>query len=368
MKNIPFLSFQKRNNDVKLKLLSEFEEFLDSGWYVLGDRLSSFEEKYANYMGSKYCVGVSTGLDAIRLGLESLGIGVGDEVIVPSNTYIATVLAVTSRGAKPILIEPNIQTYNIDVGRIEEKITSKTKAIIPVHLFGQPCEMNKIMDLASKYGLYIVEDNAQAQGAKCGAQYTGTFGNVNAVSFYPGKNLGALGESGAVTTDDPLVYEKVRALRNYGSIEKYRNKYRGYNNRMDELQSGILSIMLDHLSEWNTERKGIAQRYSLLLEKASEVVLPVVSENVSSVWHQYVIRVSKRDELKEFLLSKGIGTLIHYPIPPHLQECYKELGYARGDFPIAEELARTSLSLPIYPGLRDCDVEFIAECILDYSN
>jgi len=368
LKNIPFLDFTKRNADVKNEVLKSFEEFFDSGWYVLGKRLSDFENEYATYMNIDYCVGVSNGLDALKLSLEALGIGQNDEVIVPSNTYIATVLAVTSVGAIPIFVEPNIKTYNIDSSKIVEKLSKKTKAILPVHLYGQSCEMDEIMKIADHYNLYVVEDNAQAQGALYREQHTGTFGHVNAVSFYPGKNLGALGEAGAITTTDAHIANKIKALRNYGSEQKYVNKYKGNNNRMDELQGAILSNMLKHLDNWNNERRSIAKMYTDGLLNIKNIILPSEASNTTSVWHQYVIRTSKRDELQNVLLANGIVTMIHYPIPPHLQECYRYLGYKVGDFPLAEELASTSLSLPIYPGLKPKDITYIIEQIRKFSN
>ena len=368
MNSIPFLDFSKRNADVKAKIIDAFEDFFDSGWYVLGERLSNFESQYALYMKSQYCVGVSTGLDALKLSLEALGVGAGDEVIVPSNTYIATVLAVTSLGATPIFVEPNIETYNIDCNEIIKSISPNTRAIIPVHLYGQSCEMNNIMSIALQHNLYVVEDNAQAQGAQFKGKYTGSFGHVNAVSFYPGKNLGALGEAGAITTDDEVISKKVKALRNYGSEQKYINKYRGHNNRMDELQGAVLSVMLEHLKGWNIERSEIAEAYSRELSGIDNIILPQICENATSVWHQFVIRTSERDELQDYLADNGVGTLIHYPIPPHLQECYKELGYKKGDFPIAEELASTSLSLPIYPGLSMKKVGHITKLLRDFGN
>ena len=343
--------------------MQSFSDFFESKWYVLGARLTDFEVAYAKYSNTHYAVGVSNGLDALKLSLEVVDVGPGDEVIVPSNTYIATVLAVTSVGATPVFVEPDVRTYNIAPTKIEAAITDKTKAIIPVHLYGQPCDMTAIMIIAKKHNLKVVEDNAQSQGAKVGSQLTGSFGHANAVSFYPGKNLGALGEAGAVTTDSEHIAAKVKALRNYGSEKKYVNKYKGYNYRMDELQAAMLSVMLSRLDDWNAERAKIADHYYSRLQKIDGLILPYILPQVHSVWHQFLVRTEQRDELQGHLKSHGVGTIIHYPIPPHLQECYAELGYKKGDFPIAEELAQTAVSLPIYPGLSNSDVDYVCDVI-----
>ena len=306
---------------------------------------------------------MSNGLDALRLSLEALDIGAGDDVIVPSNTYIATVLAVTAVGANPIFVEPDEETFNIDASKIEDAITANTKCIMPVHLYGQPCIMDEIIRIANAKNLYVVEDNAQSQGATFKAKKTGSFGHINAVSFYPGKNLGALGEAGAITTDDEVLSEKVKALRNYGSKKKYVNEYIGHNNRMDEIQGAFLSVMMRYLDKWNSERRTIAKMYSYQLNNISELILPRIDARAESVWHQYVVRTDKRNELQEYLKQKGIGTLIHYPIPPHRQKCYAHLGYKKGDFPIAEKMADTALSLPIYPGLQQNQINYITKSI-----
>ena len=299
---------------------------------------------------------MSNGLDALILSLKTLGIGPGDEVIVPSNTYVATALAVTHVGAKPIFVEPNIETYNIDPERIEAAISNKIKAIMPVHLYGQAAEMTAIMEIASKHGLFVVEDNAQAQGAQHKGQKTGTFGHCNGTSFYPGKNLGALGDAGAVSTNDSELAHKVKVLSNYGSQKKYYNEVVGHNNRLDEMQAAFLRVKLPHLDEWTAQRQAIASAYLEGLRGVGDLILPLTHPDSTHVYHLFVVRTSRRDELAQYLSEHGIGTLIHYPVPPHLQECYKDLGYKRGDFPIAEEIADTALSLPIWPGMENQNV------------
>ena len=350
---IPFLSFEPTNKVIKQDILSTFEDFFDSSWYVLGGRLKTFESEYAAFNCVDNCIGISNGLDALHLSLKACGIGNGDEVIVPSNTYIATVLAVSYVGATPILVEPNINTFNIDTTKIEAAITKKTKAIMPVHLYGQACEMKKIMDIAEKFKLFVIEDNAQSQGAKYNGKITGSWGNVNATSFYPGKNLGALGDAGAVTTNDENLAQKVRVLRNYGSQKKYYNELIGYNMRLDELQAAILSIKLKKLKAWTNQRREIASLYNEALGDLNEICIPQIASGASHVYHLYVIRTKLRDKLQSHLTQNGIGTMIHYPIPPHLQDAYKHLGYTKGDFPIAEEIANSCLSLPIWPGMTE---------------
>jgi dTDP-4-amino-4,6-dideoxygalactose transaminase len=337
-----------------------------SKWYVLGNEVKNFEEQYSIYNHTKYTIGVANGLDALHLSLLALGIKEGDEVIVPSNTYIATVLAVSYTGATPIFVEPNIQTYNIDPDKIEEKITSKTKAIMPVHLYGQACEMDKIVAIAHQHNLYIVEDNAQAHGAEFNGKITGSFGNINATSFYPGKNLGALGDAGAITTDSEELYKKCLSLRNYGSQKKYYNEVIGYNSRLDELQAAILKVKLNYMPNWTDERKQIGAWYNDGLKGIKNIVLPAVTAGSTHAYHLYTIRTTQRDDLQKYLTEKGIGTLIHYPVPPHLQEAYVSLGYKKGDFPIAEEIANTTLSLPLFVGMGKNQVDQVCECIRDF--
>jgi dTDP-4-amino-4,6-dideoxygalactose transaminase len=364
--NVPFLKFEKMQIDLGTSMQNALQEVLDSQWYVMGKKLSLFEEAYANFNKTKYCVGVANGLDALILSLRVLNIKEGDEVIVPSNTYIASWLAVSGVGATPIPVEPNKFTYNIDCDFIENKITNKTKAIMPVHLYGQACNMTTITEIAKKYKLHIIEDNAQSQGAMCNGKLTGSFGSCNATSFYPGKNLGALGDAGGVTTDNEEFYTQLKILRNYGSEKKYFNVTKGINSRLDELQAAFLLCKLPLLNTWNQERNIISQKYNQRLRNVADLILPEIAKNCSSVFHLYVIRSKQRDKLQRHLSNKDIGTLIHYPVPPHLQEAYKELNYKKGDFPIAEHIAETALSLPIYPGISNNEIDWICESIKNF--
>jgi dTDP-4-amino-4,6-dideoxygalactose transaminase len=363
---IPFLKFQPMNHEIKAQIGKAFEDFFDSGWYILGDRVKQFEQEYAAFSHTTHAIGVSNGLDAIHLSLAALGIGEGDEVIIPSNTYIATLLAVAYVGAKPVLVEPDILTYNINPLLIEAAITRQTKAIIPVHLYGQSCDMAQIMAIADKHQLYVIEDNAQSHGSSWAGKLTGSWGHANATSFYPGKNLGALGDAGAVTTNDDQIAEKIRALRNYGSHKKYYNEYLGYNKRLDECQAAFLSIKLRHLLNWNLERKELASTYHQLLSGIGDLILPHQAVEADHVYHLYVIRTSRRDELQQYLSENNIDTLIHYPIPPHLQEACKYLNKKNGDYPIAEKLATTSLSLPLWVGMQKNEIEFVADHIKQF--
>ncbi len=358
---IPFLSFESVNKDVKPELLASFEQFFDNAWYILGEKVKQFEQEYAVYNQVKHCVGVSNGLDALHLSLKALNIGEDDEVIVPSNTYIATVLAISYVGAKPVLVEPRKDTYNINPDIIEAAITSKTKAIMPVHLYGQCCEMDAIMDIAEKHDLFVIEDNAQSQGSSFNGKLAGSFGHSNGTSFYPGKNLGALGDAGAVTTNDEAVADKIKVLRNYGSQKKYYNEVIGHNMRLDELQAAVLSVKLKCLTDWTKQRQQIAGWYNEALKGIGDLVLPAIAPGASHVYHLYIIRTDKRDELQKHLSENGIGTLIHYPVPPHLQEAYSHLGFKRGDFPIAEKIADTCLSLPMWPGMKQTEIEQVKE-------
>jgi dTDP-4-amino-4,6-dideoxygalactose transaminase len=363
---IPFLNFEPMHNEVHDELQKAFNSVLKSNWFVLGNYVKQFEAEYSKFNKISNVIGVSNGLDALHLSLLALGITKGDEVILPSNTYIATVLAVTYVGATPIFVEPNIETYNIDVDKIEEAITNRTKVIMPVHLYGQACNMDKIQEIAKKYNLFIVEDNAQSQGATFNDQLTGSFGNINGTSFYPGKNLGALGDAGAITTNDVDLANKIRVLRNYGSDRKYYNEIIGHNMRLDELQAAFLSVKLKQLPNWTTQRQEIASYYNQALKIVPEIILPKTAKHASHVYHLYVIRTQCRIELQQYLADQGIGTMIHYPVPPHLQNAYTHLGFKRGDFPIAEELADTMLSLPLWPGLTQSDVNYVANCIINF--
>ena len=360
---IPFLSFDKTNDIIRSEMSAAFNDVFESKWYILGDKVKQFENEYASYNEVKYCVGTSNGLDALHLSLKAAGVGSGDEVIVPSNTFIATLLAISYVGATPVLVEPDPATYNIDPVKIEAAITSRTKVIMPVHLYGQCCEMKEIMAVASKHNLFVIEDNAQAQGSSHFGKLAGSFGNINGTSFYPGKNLGALGDAGAITTNDEDLAKKITVLRNYGSEKKYHNEVVGYNMRLDELQAALLSVKLKYLATWTAERQQIADWYNAALSGVADIVLPVVANGATHVYHLYVVRVQRRNELQEYLQQNGIGTLIHYPVPPHLQQAYSHLGFKVGDFPIAEEIAKTCLSLPIWPGLKNQEVVFISEQI-----
>jgi dTDP-4-amino-4,6-dideoxygalactose transaminase len=348
---------------IRSEILNAFEAFYDGNYFILGKNVENFETEFATFCKSKYCVGVSNGLDALHICLKVLNIGKGDEVIVPSNTFIATVLAISYVGATPIFVEPSKSTFNIDPTKIEEKISKRTKAIVPVHLYGQACQMVEILEIAKKHKLFVIEDNAQAQGATCNGQITGSWGDINGTSFYPGKNLGALGDAGAITTNNEN-YEKIaKMFRNYGSEVKYHNEVVGFNHRLDELHATLLSIKLKKLNEWNVERQRVASWYFERLNSLDQVNLPFISPNSTHVFHLFVILSKCRNELMDYLKRQGIGTLIHYPIPPHLQKAYAHLGFDIGDFPISEEIANTCLSLPIYPGIKEVEVDYIAEKI-----
>jgi dTDP-4-amino-4,6-dideoxygalactose transaminase len=357
---IPFLNFTPMHNPIKQEIMETFEAFYDSNWYVLGDRVRQFEADYAQFNQTEYAVGISNGLDALHIALMALGIGKGDEVIVPSNTYIATALAVSYVGATPIFVEPNIETYNIDPNKIEAAINSKTKAIMPVHLYGQACEMEAIKAIATMHNLFIIEDNAQSQGASYNNIFTGAWGDINGTSFYPGKNLGALGDAGAITTNNKELAQKAMVLRNYGSQKKYYNEVIGHNMRLDECQAAMLSVKLKYLNTWTEERKQIANWYIEALNGIEKIILPKTAALATHVYHLFVIRTNKRDELQKHLNDNEIGTLIHYPIPPHLQQAYAHLGHGSGDFPLAEEIANTCLSLPMWPGMTKEMVEYIS--------
>jgi len=360
---IQFLNFEPMHSEIKSDVQLAFQKVYDSHWYIQGKELQEFEKLYSELNSVRHTVGVSNGLDALVLSLRVLGVGDGDEVIVPSNTYIATALAVSQVGATPVFVEPCIDTYNLNPVLIESAITSKTRAIMPVHLYGQACEMYAIVEIAQKHGLFIVEDNAQAHLSSFNGKLTGTFGHVNGTSFYPGKNLGALGDAGAITTDNEDLANRLRTLRNYGSAKKYFNDEIGYNNRLDELQAAFLSVKLKYVEQWTNERREIASWYNELLSDVEGLILPKCHEYADHVYHLYVIRSKNRIELQNFLLENGVQTMIHYPVPPHLQQAYNYLGYKPGDFPIAEEIADTCLSLPIWPGMKMSDVEYVATVI-----
>jgi dTDP-4-amino-4,6-dideoxygalactose transaminase len=363
---VPFLNLGATYQELRSDLDTAYQRVMDSGWYILGEEVDAFERAFADYCGVRHCVGVGNGLEALHLLVRAYGIGPGDEVIVPSNTYIATWLAVSQAGATPVPVEPDPRTFNLDPAAIERAITRKTKAILPVHLYGQPAEMEPIMSIASAHGLKVIEDVAQAQGALYQGRMTGALGDAAGFSFYPGKNLGAYGDAGAVTTNDDEIADRVRLLRNYGSRIKYQNEVQGYNSRLDPLQAAFLGVKLQRLAEWNNRRRAIAERYLAELEIA-DLILPHVPHVTEPVWHLFVIRHPRRDELQKYLAEQGVQTLIHYPIPPHLSDAYRENQWGRGTFPIAETLADTVLSLPIGPHLTPSEQMHVIDSLQRFA-
>ena len=347
---IPFLDLKAPHVELKEEISEAIDRVVSSGWYIMGPELDAFEAEYAAYCQAAHCVGLANGLDALHLALRAMDVGPGDEVIVPSNTYIATWLAVSQCGATPVPVEPVEATYNLDPALIEAAITPRTKVILPVHLYGQPADLDPILAIARKHGLRVLEDGAQAHGARYKGQRIGGHGDAVAWSFYPGKNLGALGDGGAVTTDDPALAERLRVLRNYGSRVKYVNEVQGWNSRLDPLQAAVLRVKLAHLDAWNARRAALAQVYLDGLRDTG-LVLPHVPEWAEPAWHLFVIRHPQRDALQQALADAGIGSLIHYPIPPHKQQAYAEAGYPADAFPLASQLATEVLSLPMGPQL-----------------
>lgn len=360
---IPFLSFEAQHQPIRDEILAAMARVYDQQWYILGEEVNSFEKEYAGFNQVRHTVGVSSGLDALMLALRAIGIGPGHEVIVPSNTYIATWLAVTQLGASIVPVEPDSATSNLDHTLLEGLITPRTKAIIPVHLYGQACQMSAIIKIAQEYGIHIVEDNAQAQGASYEGQPTGSFGIANATSFYPTKNLGALGDAGAVTTNDLAVADRIRILRNYGSRQKNAHEVMGYNARLDELQAAILRVKLQKLTAWTEQRQQIAAWYDNCLADISHLRLPYVAPGATHVYHLYVVHTPYRDALQKHLTSYGIGTVSHYPVPPYKQPAYTELNLQKSNYPIAADLANTCLSLPLWPGMNQHQVMAVAEAI-----
>jgi dTDP-3-amino-3,4,6-trideoxy-alpha-D-glucose transaminase len=360
---IPFLDMKAVYGELKPELDAAYLRVMESGWFVLGKEVEAFEAEYAAFCGTRHCVGVGNGLEALELVLRAWDLGPGDEVIVPSNTYIATWLAVTAVGATVVPVEPTPAGPNIDPDRIAAAITPRTRAIMPVHLYGEPADMDEIMALAGRHGLKVIEDVAQAQGARVRGRRTGALGHAGAHSFFPSKNIGAIGDGGAVTTDDPALAERLRTLRNYGSRVKYVNLERGYNSRLDELQAAFLRVKLPRLDAWNERRRAVAARYTDRLAGIAGLGLPRVPQWAEPAWHLYVVRTDRRPDLMKALERAGIGSLIHYPIPPHLQQAYADLGLPKGTFPLAEALAETVLSLPMGPHLPADAVDRVAAVV-----
>lgn len=353
---VPFLDLGAATQELEAPVREAVERVVRGGWYVLGEETAAFEREFAAFTGAGHAIGVGNGLDAIAMALQALGIGPGDEVIVPANTFIATWLAVARVGAHPVGVEPAEGQWNLDPARVETAITSRTRALVPVHLFGQPADLAELLTLARKHELVVVEDAAQAHGARYDGQRIGAHGDAAAWSFYPGKNLGAFGDGGAVTTNDPGVAARVRSLGNYGSSQKYVHDILGANSRLDEIQAAVLRIKLEHLDTWNARRQSIAQRYAEELAGIPGLRLPEVAPGREHVWHLYVVDHDSREGLQHHLASRGIQTLVHYPVPPHLSGAFASLGLAEGTFPIAERAARTHLSLPIGPHMSEASV------------
>ncbi|MDD3575816.1 DegT/DnrJ/EryC1/StrS aminotransferase family protein [Halothiobacillus sp.] len=362
MNSVPFLNLRVPYLELKNEIDAAVARVLDSGWYILGSEVEAFEAEYAAYCETDHAIGVANGLDALHLALLAMDVGAGDEVIVPSNTYIATWLAVSHCGATPVPVEPDETTYNIDPARIEAAITDRTKVILPVHLYGQPADLTPILEIARRHGLKVLEDAAQAHGARYKGKRIGGHGDAVAWSFYPGKNLGAMGDGGAVTTNDPEIADRIRVLRNYGSRVKYVNEVIGYNSRLDPIQAAVLRIKLKYLDSWNLRRKTIADHYLEELGKL-RCTLPSAPNRIKPVWHLFVIRHANRDKLQKKLTELGINTLIHYPIPPHKQAAYSAMKFRQTDFPVASRLANELLSLPIGPHLSLSELEKTTQCV-----
>lgn len=360
---IKFLDLKKINNRYREEIASRIKDILDKGWYLQGEENENFTKNFANFCGTKFALGVANGLDALNLIIKAYGFGNGDEIIVPANTYIATILAISENGCIPILVEPDIKTYNINPDSIEEKITSKTKAIMVVHLYGQAVQMEKIWKIAKKYNLKIIEDSAQAHGAIYQENRTGNLGDASGFSFYPGKNLGCMGDGGAVTTNDEELFNKIKAIANYGSDRKYHHIYKGVNSRLDEIQAAVLDVKLNHLDSDNNKRRKISKYYRENI-KNSKIILPETYDEKSHVWHIFAVRTHNRDEFQKYLTERGIQTIIHYPTPPHKQGAYKE--WNNLSFTITEEIHNTILSLPISPVMTDSEIEKVVEVVNEY--
>ncbi len=357
---IKFLDLERVNNRFRAQIDNKIKTILDKGWYLQGDEDKTFEENFAKFVGTKHCIGCANGLDALNLIIRAYGFGANDEIIVPANTYIASILAISQNGCTPVLVEPSIITYNIDPDLIEEKITPKTKAIMVVHLYGQAVQMEKITEIAKKYNLKIIEDSAQAHGALYKGKMTGNLGDASGFSFYPGKNLGCMGDSGAVTTNDDELAKKIRAIANYGSDYKYHHIYKGINSRLDEIQAAVLDIKLPYLNKDNERRREISKYYRENIKNPS-IILPKVYDELSHVWHIFAIRTKNRDNLQKYLKENNVQTNIHYPTPPHKQGAYRE--WENISFPISEEIHATELSLPMSPVMEDGEVQKVVELL-----
>lgn len=364
---VPFFDLRRQYEKLKVELDDAFRRVFEKGNFILGENVRLFEEEFASYSGAKFAVGVGSGTEALHLSLRACGVGPGDEVITVPNTAVPTVSAISSAGARPVFVDITPDIHTINVEKIEEKITEKTKVILPVHLYGHPAEMGQILKLAKAHNLKVIEDACQAHGAKYNGKNAGTIGGLGCFSFYPTKNLGAYGDGGMVVTSDGELYEKLVMLRNYGEVKKFTSKIEGFNSRLDEIQAAVLRIKLRYLDEWNNERGNIAELYQQLL-KDSDIQLPHEREWAKHVYHLFVIKVNKRDTLRNYLEEHGIGTQIHYPIPIHQQEAYKKLGYREGDFPVSEKNAEEILSIPIYPELTTVEVETVARCIKEFHD
>ncbi|RJP28977.1 MAG: DegT/DnrJ/EryC1/StrS family aminotransferase [Candidatus Omnitrophota bacterium] len=358
---VPFADFRRQYHDLKNEIDTAISRVLENDSFILGDNVGLFEKEFAEFCGSKFGVGVNSGTDALFLGLLSLGVGKGDEVIVPANTYIASALAVTYTQAKPVLVDADIDSYNINLDKIKAAISKRTKAILPVHLYGQPVKMPDITKIADKYGLNVIEDCAQSHGARLNTRMTGTFGDIGCFSFYPTKNLGAFGDAGMIITDKPDIYSKLLKLRAYGRKNRYENVSLGYNSRLDTIQAAILRVKLTRLQQWNRKRQEYAQIYNERLDGVRGLVVPRVIDGAEHVYHIYAVRSKDRHKIMQGLKDAGVDTLIHYPIPIHLQKVYKGLGYKRGDFPAAEKISREVFSLPIYPEMGTSQVKYICK-------
>ena len=364
---VPFATFEPMHQEIRQELDAAYKKVMDSSYFIQGEECKKFEEEFARYCNAEYCVGVATGLDAIYLILKAMEIGEGDEVIVPSNTFIATALAVSYTGATPVFVEPVIENFNINVNKIEEKITDRTKAIIAVHLQGRAADMDPICEIAHKHGLKVIEDAAQAHGARYKGRMVGSLSDAAAFSFYPGKNLGALGDGGCVVTNNKEIAEKVRALGNYGSDYKYHHIYQGTNSRLDEMQAAFLRVKLPHLDKWNEERRKIADRYLHEITNP-KIKLPVATDKTFvHIYHVFVIRCDERDRLEKWLNENEIGTVKHYPVPMHMQPAYKSLNIKEGELPIAEEISATVLSIPMYFGMTKDEINYVIEKINEFK-